>query len=146
MKAGDVMTTGAATIRPDAALAAAAQLMVEHQISGLPVVDGQDRLIGLITEGDFLLPGESGRPHLVEMLESAGAADDALKTRRVSEFMSTEVVTITAETSIEDVIALMTRHAIRRLPVVSGDRVVGIVSRGNLLSALLRRSTAPKRP
>jgi CBS domain-containing protein len=145
MKAGDVMTTGAATVRPDAPLVEAAQLMVQHQISGLPVVDATDRLGGLVTENDFLRAGASGKPRLLEMLTTAGTETDELKARRVDDLMTREPITVSAETPLEDVINLMHRHNVRRLPVVADGKVVGIVSRGNLLRALLRRSMAPVR-
>jgi CBS domain-containing protein len=145
MKAGDVMTTGAATVRPEAPLVEAAQLMVQHQISGLPVVDSQERLVGLVTENDFLRAGASGKPRLLEMLTTAGTEADELKARRVDDLMTREPITVSAETPLEDVINLMHRHSVRRLPVVADGKVVGIVSRGNLLRALLRRSMAPVR-
>jgi CBS domain-containing protein len=146
MKAGDVMTTGAATVRPEAPLVDAAQLMVQHQISGLPVIDSHDRLVGLVTENDFLRAGASGKPRLLEMLATAGTGEsDDLHVRRVEELMTREPITISAETPLEDVINLMHRHNVRRLPVVADGKVVGIVSRGNLLRALLRRSMAPVR-
>jgi CBS domain-containing protein len=145
MKAGEVMTTGAATIRPDAPLFEAARLMIQHQISGLPVVDANERLVGLVTENDFLRPGQSGQARLIEMLTKAGTPEDELNLRRVDDLMTREPITISAETPLEEVIALMLRHAVRRLPVVADGKVVGIVSRGNLLRALLRRSMAPVR-
>jgi CBS domain-containing protein len=145
MKAGDVMTTGAATVRPEAPLVEAAQLMVQHQISGLPVVDSQERLVGLVTENDFLRAGTSGKPRLLEMLVTAGTETDELKARCVDDLMTRQPITVSAETPLEDVINLMHRHNVRRLPVVADGKVVGIVSRGNLLRALLRRSMAPVR-
>jgi len=143
MKAGEVMTTGAATVRPDAPLLEAARLMIQHQISGLPVVDAEDRLVGLVTENDFLRSGENGQPRLIDMLAKAGTDQDELNLRRVDDLMTREPITISAEMPLEDVIALMLKHAVRRLPVVADGKVVGIVSRANLLRALLRRSLAP---
>lgn len=147
MKAGDVMTTGAATVRAEAPLVDAARLMVEHQISGVPVVDAQDRLVGVLTEGDFLRPGEDGTPRLISMLAQAGpGANDPLRSRRVEEMMTRDTIAVSPEAAIAEVVALMNRHNVRRLPVVEGGKVVGIVSRGNLLGALFRRSMAPPRP
>lgn len=141
MKAGDVMTTGAATIRPDASLTDAARLMVEHQISGLPVVDAQDRLVGVITEGDFLWPEQ--KPRLVGLLaEGAARVASELNSRTVSDIMTRDPITIGAETSLEDVVELMNRHKVRRLPVVTQGKVVGILSRSNLMLALLRKAQA----
>jgi CBS domain-containing protein len=140
MKAGDVMTTGAATVRPDAPVAEAARLMVEHRISGLPVVDG-DELVGIVTEGDFLRPDPGGKPRLLDVLASGGAvAADELHSRRVAELMTRDPVTIAAETPVEEIVALMHRHNVKRLPVVTQGKVVGIVSRANLLMALLRKA------
>ena len=127
MKAADVMTTGAATIRPDASLARAAQVMVEHQISGLPVVDAQERLVGIISEGDFLRPDRGHKPRLLEL-------------------MTPNPVTITIDTRIDEIVELMHHHNVKRLPVVAMGKVVGIVSRSNLLQALLRKSQAAGGP
>jgi CBS domain-containing protein len=147
MKAADVMTTGAATVPADAALAEAARLMVEHRISGLPVVDGQDRVVGIITENDFLRAEHGREPLLLELLADGGAkAATVLSSRRVAELMTREPVTIGVDTPIAEIVALMTRHNIRRLPVVTERKVVGIVSRANLLLALLRRSRSDADP
>lgn len=143
MKAGDVMSTGAATVRPDAVLADAVRVMVEHRISGLPVVDAQARLVGILTEGDFLRPDQGRKPRVVDILVSGGTmTPHDLNTRRVAEFMTPNPVTITAETSLEEIVELMNRHNVKRLPVVTQGKVVGIVSRSNLLLALLRKAQA----
>jgi CBS domain-containing protein len=149
MKAGDLMTTGAARIRPDASLAEAVRLMVEHRISGLPVVDGQGALVGVISEGDFLRPDEGAMPHVLDILaDGAPTAAGDLHSRRVEELMTREPVTIAVETPVEEIVALMNRHKVKRLPVLTQGKVVGIVSRANLLLALLRRlqsDAGPKR-
>jgi CBS domain-containing protein len=149
MKAGDLMTTGAARIRPDAPLADAVRLMVEHRISGLPVVDAGDKLVGIITEGDFLRPDDGNMPHVLDIL-AGGATTVAgdLRSRRVEELMTRDPVAIAVETPLEEVVALMNRHKVKRLPVLTQGKVVGIVSRANLLLALLRRlqsDAGPKR-
>jgi CBS domain-containing protein len=146
MRAGDVMTTGAARVRPDAPLVEAVKLMVQHQISGLPVVDGQEQLVGLITEADFLRAEAGKRPRLVEVLASTGGeAAELLNSRRVETLMTRDPISIGPETPLEDVVELMHRHNIRRLPVVAQGKVVGVVSRANLLLALLRRAQADPR-
>jgi CBS domain-containing protein len=143
MNAGDVMTTGAATIRPDASLTDAARLMLEHHISGLPVIDAQDQLVGIITEGDFLRPSEGRKPRVLEILASdATMSADALNTHRVDDLMTRNPVTIAVDTSLEQIVGLMTRHNVKRLPVVTQRKVVGIVSRANLMHALLRKVQA----
>lgn len=141
MKVGDVMSLGAATVRPEASLAEAARTMIEHRISGLPVVDGEGKLVGVVTEGDFLRQENGGRPRWIESLLNdaggEGAARD-LEARRVEELMSREVSTVGAEAPIGEVVELMERRKIKRLPVVADGKVIGIVSRANLLLALLR--------
>ena len=142
MKAGDVMTLGAATVRPDASLAEAARLMLEHRISGLPVVDDGGKLVDLVTERN-LLHGQGGkRPHWIELLDRApseqrGAQSDL---GRVDEVMSRNVVTVDPGAPVSQVLELLERHKIRRVPVASGGKVVGMVSVANLLQALTRRA------
>jgi CBS domain-containing protein len=141
MKAGDVMTTGAATIRPDASLTDAARVMVEHHISGLPVVDRQERLVGIITEGDFLWPEQ--KPRLVGLLaEGAAKVASELNSRRVEDIMTRDPIAIGPETPLEQAVELMNHHNVKRLPVVAQGKVVGILSRANLMLALLRKAQA----
>jgi CBS domain-containing protein len=145
MNAADVMTTGAATVRPETPLAQAVMLMVEHKISGLPVVDADDRLVGLISEGDFLRPKDGRKPRLVELLSGEGArAADELAALKVQDLMTRDVVAVDVDTPLEEIVELLNRFAVRRLPVATDGKVIGIVSRGNLLQALLRRAQAPQ--
>jgi CBS domain-containing protein len=145
MKAGELMTTGAATIRPESSLAEAARLMLEYRISGLPVVDAEGKLVGLISESDFLRPND--KPYLVEALGGdAKRAAGELNARRVADLMTRDPVTIGLETPLSEIVALLSKHDIRRMPVVSQGKVVGIVSRANLLEALFRRALAGGQP
>jgi CBS-domain-containing membrane protein len=143
MKAHDVMTWGAITVEADASVARAVRLMLQNKISGLPVIDSDGHLAGIVTEGDFLRRGELGterrRPRWLEFLVGPGrlAAEYVQSSgRKVSEIMTSEVQTITPETPLDDVVRLMERHRIKRLPVVQDGKLVGIVSRANLLHAL----------
>jgi CBS domain-containing protein len=153
MKAADVMTLGAATIRADAPIAEAARLMLQHRISGLPVLGADGRLVGIVTEGDFLRRSETHterrRPRWLEFLLGPGRlADEYVRShgRKVAEVMTADVATVTESTPLEEVVRLMERHRIKRVPVVSGDKVVGIVSRANLLHALARLSEVAATP
>lgn len=142
MNAAEVMSTGAATVRPDTPLAEAAHLMVEHKISGLPVVDSHERLVGIISESDFLHPRGGRKPRLLELLsEGAGTAGE-LSSLKVEELMTRDPVAIAVDTPIEEIVELMNRHGVRRLPVTTQGKVVGIVSRANLLHALVRKAQA----
>lgn len=139
MKAGDLMTTGAATIRDDAPVVNAARMMSEHRISGLPVVDAQGKLVGIITEGDFLGADEGRGPRLVDVLTGTMSPGELL-TRRVADIMTPDPVTAGIETTVEEVVALMRDNKVKRLPIVTEGRVVGILSRANLVMALVRKA------
>ena len=146
MKASDVMTVGAATIRSDASAPEAARLMLQYAISGLPVVDAAGHVVGIITEGDFLRRTETGterqhRPRWLEVLLGPGRLADEYvhsHSRKVEEVMTRQVVTVAEETPVDEIARLMERHRIKRVPVVRDNRVVGIVSRANLLRGLAR--------
>jgi CBS domain-containing protein len=153
MKAHDVMTWGAITVEPEASVARAVRLMLQNKISGLPVVDGEGRLVGMVTEGDFLRRGELGtqrqRPRWLEFLLGPGrlAAEYVQSSgQKVIEIMTIEPKTITPDTPLADVVRLMERHRIKRLPVVQDGKLVGIVSRANLLHALASVAAEVKAP
>jgi CBS domain-containing protein len=152
MKAKDVMTQHVITVTPDAPILEALRLMLDNRISGLPVVDTNGNLAGIVTEGDFLRRSETGterrRPRWVEFLLGPGTlAKDYVRAhaRRIDEVMTDDVKTIAEDADLGAVVALMEKHRIKRLPVVRGNAVVGIVSRANLLHALasLARETGP---
>jgi CBS domain-containing protein len=143
MKAKDVMTRHVVTIAPNASILEALRLMLQHKISGLPVVDEKGNLAGIVTEGDFLRRAETGterkRSRWFEFLVGPGAlAADYVRShaRRVDEVMTTDIHTITEDAPLDDVVALMEKHRIKRLPVMRGGELVRIVSRANLLHAL----------
>ncbi len=143
MKAKDVMTPHVVCVAPDAPVREALQLMLQRNISGLPVVDQGGSLCGIVTEGDFLRRAETGterkRPRWLEFLLGPGRiAEDYVRThaRRVEEVMTTEVATVDEDAALDAIVSLMEKHRIKRVPVMRGDKVVGIVSRANLLHAL----------
>jgi CBS domain-containing protein len=143
MKAKDVMTRHVISVAPDASILEALRLMLGNEISGLPVVDQNDKLLGIVTEGDFLRRAETGterrRPRWLEFLLGPGMiASDYVHShaRRVDEVMTSDVWTVTEEAPLGDIVALMEKHRIKRLPVMRGDELIGIVSRANLLRAL----------
>ena len=143
MRAADVMKHRVTTIAPDATVAEAARLMLEHSISGLPVVDAKGKLVGMVTEGDLLRRSETGterrRPRWLEFFLGAGrlAGEYAhAHGRKVDEVMTPKVFSVDPTTPLETIVGLMEKHRIKRLPVVEKGWLVGIVSRANLLSAL----------
>jgi len=143
MKVSDVMTREVVSIAPEASVMEAVRLMLQHKVSGLPVIDGSGRLQGVVTEGDFLRRVETGterkRSRFVEFLLGPGRlAEDYVHAsgRKVDEVMTPEPRTVGEDEPLEKVVHLMERYRVKRLPVVRGDKVVGIVTRQNLMRAL----------
>ena len=145
MKVGEIMTRGVGRVRPTTPVSDAIALMVQNNISGLPVVNDDARLIGIVTEGDFLRRAEIGterqRPRWLEFLLSPGRlAGEYVAThgRTVGDVMTRDLVAVKEDTPIDELVRLMEHHRIKRLPVVDADRrVIGIVSRANVLRAVL---------
>lgn len=149
MKVSDIMTQKVISVRPADRIADAVRLMLDYRISGLPVVDDAGRLVGMVTEGDLLRRTETGttqhRPRWVEFVLSPGRlADEYVHThgRRVDEVMTRDVASVTEATSLDTVVTLMERRRIKRVPVVRENRLIGIVSRADLLRALGTPGTA----
>jgi CBS domain-containing protein len=145
MRAEDIMTREVVTISPDTTVAEAARLMLDRRISGLPVVDRTGALVGLVTEGDLLRRGETGtdRRHSAWLALLLGPGHLAREYahehgRRCDEVMARKLVTVAPETRLAEVVHAMERHRIKRVPVVQNERLVGIISRANLLDALAR--------
>jgi CBS domain-containing protein len=143
MKAIDVMTRRVASISPDASVHDALRLMLDRRISGLPVVNAEGVLVGIVTEGDFLrraeLDTERQRSALVAFLLGPGRlAGEYVHThgRRVADVMTHNVVSVTEDIALSEIVRLMERHHIKRLPVTKAGRLLGIVSRSDLLRAL----------
>jgi CBS domain-containing protein len=152
MRAGDVMMQKVISVGLDATAAQAVDLMLKHRISGLPVVDSGARVVGIITEGDFLRRAELGtqrrRSRWLEFLIGPGRlASEYVHThgRKVSELMTPDPYMVTEETPLEEVVQTMERRRIKRLPVVREGQLVGIVSRANLLQALATLSRHAKK-
>jgi CBS domain-containing protein len=144
MNVADVMTRHVISVSPDSSVEEAARLMLERGISGLMVVDAKGELAGVVTEGDLLRRDEIGtvrhRPWWLRMLLSPGrqAADfTRAHGRRVRDVMTHDVVTVPADAALEQVVEAMERHRIKRVPVTEDSRVIGVVSRADLLRALV---------
>lgn len=147
MKAQDVMTQYVTAIGPDDSLSKAIRIMLQNKISGLPVLDAHGLLVGMITEGDLLRRAETAtqrrRPRWLEFFTGPGKmADEYVHThgRKVSDVMTTDPISVGEDTPLEEVVTLMEKQRIKRVPVVRTDKVVGIISRANLLHALARLS------
>jgi CBS domain-containing protein len=143
MNAADVMTRNVITTTADASIDDVARLMVLHRFSGVPVVDAEGRVIGMITEGDLLRRAETGteKQHsgwLKLLLGSGRLAQEYAQAhaRKVEEIMTCAVFSVTPDTQLAEVVALMEARRVKRVPVIEGGHLVGLVSRADLLKAL----------
>jgi len=152
MQVRDVMTPNVVSVRDDESIVKAARLMLQNRISGLPVVNANGALVGVVTEGDFLRRGELGtsrqRPKWLEFLVGPGRLANEYvhqSGRKVAEVMTRDPLTVGEDDSLETVVKLMESRRIKRLPVMRNGQIVGIISRANLVHALasLSRETAP---
>jgi CBS domain-containing protein len=129
MRTSDVMSSPVVTVPPDAPLKAVAAILVEHGISAVPVVDDGDRLVGIVSEADLLTLEARHRP------DSAARHGPPHTAREV---MTQSVYTLTQDTDAAAAARMMLRHNLKSVPVVAGDRVVGIVARRDLLRLIAR--------
>ena len=143
MRAHQIMTRPVITVSPETTIVEAADIMLRRHISGLPVVDAAGKLVGIVSEGDFIRRSEIGtqrkRGRFLKFILGPGqAAADFVHEHgcKIAEIMTAEPVTITEDTPLQDIVALMEKNRLKRLPVIRDDRVVGIVSRANLLQAV----------
>ncbi|HTV30102.1 MAG TPA: CBS domain-containing protein [Xanthobacteraceae bacterium] len=144
MKASEVMTRRVISIHPQATVVQAIKLMLKNRLSGLPVIDASGKLVGIITEGDFLHRREIGtelkrNAWLDAIFGPEQSAHDYVRAHgiTVAELMTRQPITVDEDASLDRVVHLMERHHIKRLPVLrKGKVVVGIVSRANLMQAL----------
>ena len=149
MYAKDVMISTVISVEPNSTILQAARQMLQHHISGLPVIDHDGGLVGILSEGDFLRRRETAteRRHsrwleflmgpgrlAVEYSHSHGS--------KVAEVMTPDVHTVTEDTSLEEIVELMERYRVKRLPVMRGKKVVGMVMRSNLMRAMVSLSRA----
>ncbi len=145
--AGQIMTKKVITVSPGDAVEQVARLLLEHQVSGLPVVDEENRIVGIISEGDLVIrEKEVKAPAFSEVLggviflESQKRFFEELKKTialTVGELMSRKVYTVNEETSLEQIATLMTKKEVNRVPVVNADnRLVGIVTRQDIIRQL----------
>lgn len=143
MRAHQIMTSEVVTVSSDASISEAARLMIDNHVSGLPVVDAAGKLVGIVTERDFLRRHEVGtqrkRPRWLEFVRGPGlqAVDYVREAgRKVHEIMTRDVRTVTPDMELSDIVEVMEKHHIKRVPVLQGGVLVGIVSRQNFVEAI----------
>ena len=153
LTAADVMTTDVATVSPEASLRDIAQLLRTRKISGVPVVQPDGRILGIVSAGDLIghtsIVGERRRSWWLNLFDDeAASARDYIKThgRSAQDVMSANVITVEETATLADIAELLHRHHIKRVPVVRDGRLLGIVTRSNLLQGLASREMAKAGP
>jgi CBS domain-containing protein len=143
MRAMDVMTSRVITVGENATVPETAKLMAERGISAVPVVDKENRIVGMVSEGDLLHRAETGterrRSWWLDMVSSTNKlAGEYIKSHsgKVKDVMTRDVLSVTEETPVADIAVLLETNRIKRVPVVRDGKIVGIVSRANLVRAL----------
>lgn len=143
MKAKDVMVSEVVTVHPETTIAEAVALLDKHDVSALPVVDAGGHLLGIISEADLVRRVEIGtekhRPWWMEAVTGAAVlAGEFAKShgKRVEELMTTDVVSAGEDADLAEIATLLERHRIKRIPITRDGKVVGVVSRSNLIQAL----------
>jgi CBS domain-containing protein len=150
MIAAEVMTTDVITVNPEMLVTDLAKLLWEKRVSGVPVVNENGELIGIVSEGDLLHRRESKSEHrrswwLDVFARNRELAHDYVKTHgtKVKDLMTRKVITVAEATPLAEVADLFERHRIKRAPVIRDGRLVGIVTRANLVRAVAMAPSAP---
>jgi CBS-domain-containing membrane protein len=152
LTAADVMTADVISVAPETPVQDIAALLYTHRISGVPVLDETAGVIGIVSEGDLIghaaIVGERRRSWWLSLFaDETRSARDYVKThgRTAQDVMTTQVVTVEETATLADLVETLERHRIKRVPVVRGGKLVGIVTRGNLLRGLATRRSEPPR-
>ena len=143
MNAADVMVTNVITVGPDACVQDVAHILLTNRISAVPVIGAKGELLGIVSEGDLMRRAEAGtgrrRPWWLTVFTGREAfAAEYVKehSRKVADVMTRRVITATPDTPLRDIANTLEKNGIKRVPIMAGGKVVGIVSRANLLQAL----------
>lgn len=143
MYARDVMTTPVVTVRPSTTVKEVAELFLNKRISAAPVIDSQEELVGIVSEGDLLHRTEAGTERhrswwLMGFVGNDTLAAEYVKShgRTVSDVMTRKVITASPQTPLHEIATLMEKNTVKRVPILENDQLVGIVSRANLVQAV----------
>jgi CBS domain-containing protein len=146
----DIMDTSPITVAPDASVEEVVGAMRDHELPGVPVVDGDGRCVGIVTEADLVLPDDQGDlhiPHYINLfggtvfLEPLGRFEQRLRkafASKATDMMTSDPDTVAPETTVQEAARLIHESGHNRLPVVEDGRLVGVVTRLDVLGALAR--------
>lgn len=147
MQARDIMTTDVVTVGPEAETPEIARLMLERCVSAIPVVDGKRRILGIVSEGDLIRRAECGadrgRSWWLALLADRTAEFIKSYGTRAEDLMTRDVITLPEEATLAEIAQVLEAHRIKRMPVVRDGRLVGIVSRADVLRGLASLRSAP---
>jgi CBS domain-containing protein len=146
LKVRDIMRAEVVTVSPQTTVRDLASTLAEHKISGVPVVDAQGTVLGMVSEADVILQDADFHfPYYIQFLESVIYLQSMAKFEerfrkafgtKVAEVMTTDIKEISPDASVYDAATMMADHKVNRLPVVEGGRLVGIVTRGDIVRAI----------
>ncbi len=153
MQAKDIMTTTVISVLPETSVRDIAGILLTHRISAVPVVDADNRAVGIVSEGDLMRRDENETVARQSWwLEALFSADDKAAAyvkshgMMAGEVMTRDLVAVAEDTPVDKIAALLEKHHIKRAPVLRDGKLVGIVSRANLLQGLARRGSAERAP
>lgn len=148
MQARDVMTTQVVTVTPDTDVVEIAKRLLESGISGVPVVERDGRIVGIVSEGDLMRRSESDTERrsswwlsLLVLPEQKASEYVKIHGRHAADVMTRRVITVNDDASLREVAEILEKHRIKRVPVVRSDKLVGVVSRANLLHGLVAQQS-----
>lgn len=148
MKAKDIMVKDVITVSPEATIREIATVLIDNKISGVPVVAANGHLVGIVTEGDLLY--KENNPRIPDFINILGAIiyyrnverykEDfkKLMAGTASEIMTAKTIVVSEDVEIDKIVGLMLEHDIKRIPVVNGDQIIGIISRADIIKTLLK--------
>ena len=147
MNAAEIMTKRVITVRPDTSVGEIADLLLDHKVSAVPVIDNDRQVVGIVSEGDLLGHPPSGSPRawwLRRFNDGTVCLEEIATARHLKarDVMTKPVVTVVDQTPVDVLATLMRRRRVKRVPVLQDGKLVGIVSRADLLEALMRRTGA----
>jgi CBS-domain-containing membrane protein len=150
LKARDIMTKDVITVKPEATVEELARLLMEHKISGVPVVDNEKKIVGIVTENDLIRKNKRFHiPTIIRLFDAyillgSGKADEEIKkmaATTVGEICTEKVVSIEEETSLEDIATIMAEQHIHLLPVLSDKTVIGIIGKADVVRSMTHEAS-----
>jgi CBS domain-containing protein len=151
MQARDIMTTPVVTAELETPVIEIAKRLMERRISAVPVVDADGSVVGIVSEGDLMRwPQSGGQRHTSWWLEMITASQESAREyikshgRIARDVMTGNPITVEEDASLEEIATLLEKHRIKRVPVLREGKLVGIVSRANLLQGIVARQRAPQ--